>query len=157
MTDMKPALLHFRSKLCNLLPILFLLPHNWGQAQQDTVCVIHLNKFLMWRFLFKAFPPYPPQRLCFADGRKPFCFTTSVITIWLSPGYLFFQDYSSSNVSFGKRKISWSVPGNRSSALCNKESRAAVAPVRSTLDWGVTGRHGVGRTKTSVSMYKAMP
>jgi len=44
-------------------------------------------------------------------------------------GISFFQDYSSSNVSFGKRKISWSVPGNQSSALCNKGSCGAVAPV----------------------------
>lgn len=90
----KPSLFRFRSKHCNLLPILLLLPDNWGQAQQDIVCLTLPNKFLMQRFLFKAFPLCRPQRLCFADGRKPFCFHNfchyRLILPWVSlfPGLL---------------------------------------------------------------------
>lgn len=39
---------------------------------------------------------------------------------------------------------------------CNKESRGAVAPLRRTLDWGVTGRRGAGHAEVGVSRFKAM-
>lgn len=106
----------------------------------------------------QSISPFPSPVLVFHRWKEAILFSQLLLLLFDSPlGISFFQDYSSSNVSFGKRKINWSVPGNPSSALCKEERRGAVALVCRTLDWGVTGRRGSGCAKINVFRYKAVP